>query len=119
MFDNLRNMGNLMGQAKELREKFEQLQAELAGKTVEADSGAGAVRVIMNGKFEVLSVKLDKPLLQTLAGEGPDADVQMIEDLIVAAHNAALQKAQELARQTLSSVTGGLNIPGLNNLLGG
>jgi hypothetical protein len=121
MFDNLKNLADLVGQAKQMRAKFEQLQAELARKTVEADSGAGAVRVVMNGKFEVVSVKLDQPLLATLAGSGPDADRQMIEDLIAAAFNAALAKAQEMARDETVRALGTLNlpnIPGMDKLLG-
>jgi DNA-binding YbaB/EbfC family protein len=118
MFENLRNLGALMGQARELREKMERMQNELARKTVEADSGAGAVRVVMNGRLEVVSVKLDRPLLAVLAGEGKDADQQMIEDLIAAAVNAALQKAQLLVREEMGRLTGDLNLPGMDKLLG-
>lgn len=122
MFDQLKNMAGLMGQAKEMRSKFEEVQKELARKTVEADAGAGAVRVIMNGKMEVLSVSIDKAMLITLAGEANQADHQMVEDLIAAAFNAALIKAQQLMQEEMAKVTGGLNlgaIPGLDKLLGG
>jgi nucleoid-associated protein EbfC len=97
---------------------MERMQNELARKTVEADSGAGAVRVVMNGRLEVVSVKLDRPLLAVLAGEGQDADQQMIEDLIAAAVNAALQKAQLLVREEMGRLTGDLNLPGMDKLLG-
>ena len=110
---NLKTLAGLMGNARELREKFEQLQAELARKTVEADAGAGAVRVVMNGKFEVVRVMLDRPLLATLAGEGQDLDAQMVEELIAAAVNAAMKKAQELARDEVARLTGGLDLSGL------
>ncbi len=116
---NLKSLASLMGNARELREKFEQLQAELSRKTVEAEAGAGAVRVVVNGRFEVVRVHLERPLLQTLAGEGPDADTQMIEDLIAAATNAGIKKAQELARQEVAKITGGLSLPGLNGMIGG
>jgi nucleoid-associated protein EbfC len=119
MFDNLRNLASLMGQARELREKMEQMQAELARKTVEADSGAGAVRVVVNGRLEVVKVTLDRPLLGVLAGEGQDADQQMIEDLIASAVNAALTKAQALVREVMGRLTGNLNLPGMDKLLGG
>lgn len=122
MFDQLKNMAGLMGQAKEMKAKFEEVQKELARKTVEADAGAGAVRVTMNGKMEVLSVNIDKAMLMTLAGEGAQADQQMIEDLIAAAFNAALAKAQKLMQEEMAKVTGGFDlggIPGLDKLLGG
>ena len=122
MFDQLKNMAGLMGQAKEMKAKFEEVQNELARKTVEADAGAGAVRVTMNGKMEVLSVNIDKAMLATLAGAGAQADQQMVEDLIAAAFNAALAKAQALMQEEMGKVTGGLNlgaIPGLDKLMGG
>ena len=118
MFDNLKNMASLMGQAKEMKEKFAQLQADLARKTVEADAGAGAVRAVVNGKLEIVSVRLDRPSLSPLVGEGSDLDQQMVEDLVAAAVNAALTKAKEMVQQEISQLTGGLNIPGLDKLLG-
>ena len=121
MFDQLKNMKNLagmLGNAQELKAKFEQVQAELAQKTVEADAGAGAVRVTVNGKLEVLRVQFDQPLLAALVGEGVDADREMVEELIVAATNAALAKAQQLVREEISKASG-MNIPGLESLLGG
>lgn len=124
MFDNLKNMGAMMAQVREMKQKMAQAQAELASKAVEGESGAGLVRVRMNGKFEVLSVKLDQRMLASLVT--PDAnkqvaadDQKMIEDLVAAAFNSALQKAQELAAEEMSKVTGGLNLPGLDKLLGG
>ncbi|MEX2215829.1 MAG: YbaB/EbfC family nucleoid-associated protein [Phycisphaeraceae bacterium] len=124
MFDNLKNMWSMMGQAKDIRAKIEQVQAELARKVVEGESGAGAVRVRVNGKFEVLSVELDRPLLSTLASPGDgeaatDADLKMIEDLVAAAMNAALAKARDLVQEQFRQAAGGLNIPGLDKLMGG
>lgn len=113
MFDNIKNMAGILGQAKEIKEKMQQLQEELGQKTVEADAGAGAVRVVANGRLEIVHVHLDPPLVATLAGQGADADRQMIEDLITAAANAALAKARQLVQQEMSHLTGGLNIPGL------
>ena len=77
MFDNLKNMAGLMSQAKEMRAKMEQAQAELARKTVEADAGAGAVRVTMNGKMEVLSVRIDKAMIATLVGSGAERTLRL------------------------------------------
>ena len=118
MFDNLKNVAGLMGQAKQIQEKADQLKAELARRTVEADAGAGAVRIIMNGKFEVMRVHLDRAMLATLAGEGDEADQAMVEELIASAVNAAVAKTQTLIREELSKLTGGLNIPGLDKMLG-
>jgi nucleoid-associated protein EbfC len=118
MFDNLKNLAGLMGNAKELRAKFEDMQRELARKTVEADAGAGAVRVVVNGKLEVVRITLDPPMLRTLVGEGDEADTQMIEDLIAAAVNAGLARARQLMQDEMGKLTGGLNIPGLDRLMG-
>lgn len=118
MFDKIKDLSAMLGHARELKAKMEQLQEELARKTVEADAGAGAVRVVMNGRFEVLSVHLDRPMIATLAGEGADADVQMIQELIASAFNAALIKAQETAREEMTRLTGVNLPPGLDKLMG-
>ncbi len=118
MFDKLKDMASLMGQAREMKAKMAQLQAELAEKTVEADAGAGAVHVTVNGKLEVVRITLDPPLLAALAGTGADTDQAMVEELMVAAVNAALVKAQELVRTETSRALG-LNLPGMDQLLGG
>ncbi len=118
----MKNLASVMGQAKQMKERMERLQIELAAKTVEGESGAGAVRVVVNGKLDVLSVRLDRPLLTTLAGTGEDADIAVIEDLITAATNAALEKARSLVQQEMSQLTGGMDlsgVPGLDKLLGG
>lgn len=116
MFDNLKNLAGMMGQAKEMRAKMEQIQEELQRKTVTAESGAGAVSVTMNGKMEVVNIELDPVMIQTLAGTGTDADKQMIEDLIVAACRAAHTKAQQLIQDEMKQLTGGLDIPGLDQM---
>jgi len=116
MFDQLKNMkdlAGLMGNLGGLKEKMEQAQAELATKTVEAESGAGAVRVTMNGKFEVTDVAIDPVMITTLAGTGTDADREMVEALITSAMNAAILKVQELIKDSLGEATGGLNLPGM------
>ncbi|HEX7010387.1 MAG TPA: YbaB/EbfC family nucleoid-associated protein [Phycisphaeraceae bacterium] len=118
-FKNLKNLAGMFGNAKELREKFEQLQAELAQRTVEADAGAGAVRVTANGKLQIVRVELDRPLIISLAGEGSQADQEMIEELIASAANAALEKAQEMVRTEYARLVGGMGLPGLEGLMGG
>jgi len=100
------NFGNIMKQAKKIQEKMAQMQAELETKTVEASAGGGMVAVVVNGKFEVLSLKIDKEVVN------PD-DVDMLQDLIVAAVNEGVRKAQEMTAVEMSKITGGFNIPGL------
>ncbi len=121
MFDQLKqlkSLAGLMGNAGQMREKMEKLQAELARLTAEADAGAGAVRVVVNGKMHVLSVRLDPAMIVVLAGQGADTDRAMIEELITSATNEALDRAKELVRQEMAKLTDGLNLPGLDGLLG-
>ncbi|HET6460999.1 MAG TPA: YbaB/EbfC family nucleoid-associated protein [Syntrophales bacterium] len=100
------NFGNIMKQAKKMQERIASIQAELASKTVEATAGGGMVNVVVNGKFEILSIRIDKEVVN------PE-DVDMLQDLIVAAVNEGIRKAQELATVEMSKITGGFNIPGL------
>ena len=95
-----------MKQAKKMQEKIASIQAELESKTVEATAGGGMVTVVVNGKFEILSLKIDKEVVN------PE-DVAMLEDLIMAAVNQSIRKAQEMAAAEMSKITGGFNIPGL------
>ena len=121
MFDqlkNLKNLAGLMGNAGELREKMEKFQEELERMTVDADAGAGAVRVTVNGKLTVLSVSLDPTMISALAGEGAEADRAMIEELIVSATNEAMRRAQELVKQEMARQMDGMNLPGLDGMLG-
>jgi len=89
-----------------MQERIASIQAELASKTVEATAGGGMVTVVVNGKFEILSIRIDKEVVN------PE-DVDMLQDLIVAAVNEGIRKAQELATAEMSKITGGFNIPGL------
>jgi hypothetical protein len=97
----------MLGQAQEMQQQMEQ---RLAGTVVEATSGGGAVTVKMNGKKQVLSLKIDPT---AVAGLGTNAaDVEMLEDLIVAALNEAGRRADESLQSGLSGMLGGLNLPG-------
>ena len=121
MFDQLKqfkNLASLMGNSGELREKMEKMQEEIARLTAEADAGAGAVRVVVNGKLQVLNVSLDPVMISALTGEGTDADREMIEELIVSATNEAMRRVQELVKEEFSKMSG-LNLPGMEGLLGG
>ena len=102
----MKGMGNVMKQAQKLQTKMVKLQEEMAEKTVETTSGGGMVKVVANGRQQVLSIQIEKEVVD------PD-DVEMLQDLILAAVNDALLKSQEMVSQEMSKLTGGLNIPGL------
>jgi len=97
---------DLIQQAQGLQAKIAALQEELADKTVSGSSGGDMVKVEANGAQEILSISIEKELLDP-------ADPEMLEELIVAAVNDALKKSRELMAQEMSKVTGGLAIPGL------
>jgi hypothetical protein len=96
-----------MKQAKKMQEQMGKIQEELETKTVEAQAGGGMVSVVVNGKFNVVSIKIEKEVVN------PE-DVEMLEDLIVAAVNEGVRKAQEMASQEMAKITGGMGIPGLS-----
>ncbi len=116
---NLKQLAGMLGNAGQMKERFEQLNAELEKMSIEADAGAGAVRVTVNGKMRVQRVQLDPAMVAALAGEGADADREMVEELIASAVNAAQDKAQEAVREQVGQLTGGMNLPGMEGLLGG
>jgi DNA-binding YbaB/EbfC family protein len=103
---SVKGMGNIMKQAQQMQQKIMKLQEELAQRTVEASVGGGMVTVTVNGKSEVLRIKIEPQAVD------PD-DVEMLEDLVVAGVNEALRKAQEMVAEEMSKLTGGLKIPGL------
>jgi len=98
--------GNMMKQAQKLQEQMLALQEEVGRKKVEATAGGGMVTVEANGKQEIVSIKIDPEVVSK-------DDVQMLEDLILAASNEALRKSRELVQQEMGKITGGLKIPGL------
>jgi len=98
---------NPLQQVKMLQEKMAKMQEELAFKKVEASSGGGMVTVEVNGRQEVLNIRIDRQVVD------PE-DVEMLQDLIVAAVNDGLRRAQEMAAAEMGKLAGGLNIPGLN-----
>lgn len=100
------NMNKMMKQVQKLQADMARLQEELAEKTVEATAGGGVVRVVVSGKQEVRQVEIKPEAVD------PD-DVEMLQDLILAAVNEALRKSQEMVSEEMSKVTGGLKIPGL------
>jgi DNA-binding YbaB/EbfC family protein len=95
------NMGNLMKQAQKMQKEMEKMQEELNNKTVEASSGGGAVKVTATGKKEITEIVISPEVAD------PD-DIEMLQDLVLAAVNEALRQAEEMANSEMSKITGGL-----------
>ena len=102
----MKGMANMMKQAQKLQSQMLKLQEELAEKTVESSSGGGMVKVVANGRQQIVSIQIEKEVVD------PE-DVEMLQDLVLAAVNDALAKAQEMVSSEMGKLTGGLNIPGL------
>lgn len=100
------NMTDIFKQAQALQSKLSDLQAQAEKKTAEASSGGGMVTAVVNGKLQVLSLRIEP---QVFTG----GDREMLEDLVVAAVNEAIRKVQQLMADAMSEATGGLKIPGL------
>ena len=100
------NMNKMMKQVQQMQAKMAKLQEELANKTVEATAGGGVVKVVANGQQEIVDINIDPTAVD------PE-DVEMLEDLILAAVNEALRKIQEMSTDEMSKLTGGLKIPGM------
>ncbi len=97
------DIGGLFKQAQQLQEKLANVQQEIGARSVEASSGGGMVTAVVNGKLELVSVKIEPSLL-----EKPDVD--MLQDLVVAAVNEAIRSAQKMMADEMSKLTGGLNL---------
>jgi len=104
----MKGFGNMMKQFRKMQEKINKLQEELAEKTVEGSAGGGMVVAVVNGKQELVSLKIDKEVVD------PD-DVEMLQDLVVAAVNQAIKNSQDMANEEMAKLTGGLgiNLPGM------
>ncbi len=96
----------MIRQAQELQQRMMKLQEDLEAATVEGSAGGGAVKVVVNGKMRLESLEIEP---EVLASEEPE----MVQDLVVAAVNEGIEKAQEMASSRMNAITGGLNIPGL------
>nr|WP_250809119.1 YbaB/EbfC family nucleoid-associated protein [Neorhizobium tomejilense] len=100
----MRDIMGMMGKVKEMQAKMEQMQAEIAALDVEGTSGGGLVIVRLNGKGDMLGLKIDPSLFK-------EDDVEILEDLIVAAHKAAKERAEAIAAEKTKELTAGLPIP--------
>ena len=106
MLKGMPNMGNLFKKAQRLQEQMAKLQEELSEKTVETSAGGGMVTVIATGKQEIASIKIDPEVIN-------QEDIEMLEDLVLAAVNDALFQAKQMVSEEMTKLTGGVNIPGL------
>jgi DNA-binding YbaB/EbfC family protein len=100
-------IGNIMKQAQKMQEQMTKIQAEARQKTVTASSGGGMVSITLNGALEVLSISIEADVVNS-------DDIEMLQDLIVAAVNEGIRRAQQMVNDEMSKLTGGLQLPGLN-----
>ncbi|NJD55311.1 MAG: YbaB/EbfC family nucleoid-associated protein [Nitrospirae bacterium] len=104
-------LGDLMRQAQKLQEEMMKAQEEAKKKTVEATAGGGMVTVVASGAGNLVSIRIERDVVN------PE-DVEMLQDLILAASNEAIRRAQEMVSSDMSKLTGGLNIPGMGDIGG-
>jgi DNA-binding YbaB/EbfC family protein len=104
-------IGDLMKQAQKMQQEMGKIQEESKKKTVEAAAGGGMVVATASGALEIVSLKIEKDVVNA-------EDVEMLQDLVVAAVNEALRRAQQMVSEDMGKLTGGMNIPGLGNLFG-
>ena len=101
-----KGLGDMMKQAQKLQSKMMELQEEMAGKTVEATAGGGMVTVVVNGKQELISITIDPDVVDR-------QEIEMLQDLIIAAVNEGVRRAQQILAEEMKKLTGGMAIPGL------
>ena len=99
-----KQIGQLLSQAKKMQERFQKMQEEVGDKTVEAQSGGGMVSCIVNGKQEVISLKISNEIWE-------EKDKELLEDLVVAAINEGLNTSKEMLQEEMSKITGGMQLP--------
>jgi nucleoid-associated protein EbfC len=103
----MKDLGNILKQAQKMQGEMAKIQEEMSAASVVGQSGGGMVEITMDGKQEVKNIRIDPVAVDA-------RDVEMLEDLIVAAFNDAQTKVQSMTKDSMAKVTGGLNIPGLN-----
>jgi nucleoid-associated protein EbfC len=101
-----KQLGQLLSQAKKIQEKMAKMQEEMGERTIEAQSGGGMVSVVVNGKQEVVSVKISDEIWE-------EKDKELLEDLVVAALNDGLSKSKDMVQEEMAKITGfgGMNLP--------
>ncbi len=106
MFEGIGNISGLLKQAMNVKGKIEELKESLGNESIDASAGGGMVTVVMNGRFEVLSLQIDPEVIDK-------DDPEMLETLVRAAINEATRKTQDLVKERMTEITGGIEIPGL------
>ena len=106
MFEGMSNISGLLKQAMNVKGKIEDLKESLGNESIDASAGGGMVTVVMNGRFEVLSLQIDPEVIDK-------DDPEMLETLVRAAINEATRKTQDLVKERMTEITGGIEIPGL------
>jgi nucleoid-associated protein EbfC len=101
-----KGLGNIMKQAQMMQQKIARMQQELESRQVEASAGGGMVTAVVNGKQQLVALRIERSVVD------PE-DVEMLQDLVVAATNEAIKKSQEMMQEEMGRITGGFNIPGL------
>ena len=102
----VQNIGNIMKQAKKMQERMARIQQELETKTVEAQAGGGMVQVVVNGKFELVSIKIEKEVVNA-------DDIEMLQDLVISAVNEVIREIEDESAKEMEKISGGLSVPGL------
>ncbi len=102
----MKDFQDLIRQAQQMQERMAKLQEELGGRTVEATAGGGMVTVVMNGRQEIVSVRIEKEVVS------PD-DVELLQDLVRGAVNEAVSRSRKMMAEEIAKITGGMNLPGL------
>ncbi|MDX1814896.1 MAG: YbaB/EbfC family nucleoid-associated protein [Thermodesulfobacteriota bacterium] len=102
----MKDMQEVLRQAQRMQERLARVQEELAGKTVEASSGGGMVTAVVNGKQEVVSIRIEKEVVS------PE-DVELLQDLVAGAVNEAMSRSRKMMADEMAKITGGMNLPGM------
>jgi len=110
MFGGLGNLTGLLKSAKEMQANMAKMQAELAERRYEGDAGGGMVKAVVDGKSTLVDIKIDPSAV---------GDVELLEDLVKSAVGVATAKSQEAMKNEIAAMTGGMNIPGLTDMMGG
>lgn len=100
------NISDLFKQAQEMQSRLAEIQQQAAGKTVEASAGGGMVTVVVNGRLEIVSLHIEKQVIDS-------GDAEMLQDLVIAAVNQGVRAAQQMMAEEMSKLTGGIKIPGM------
>jgi len=102
----MKGMGDMLRQAQMMQKKMQEIQEDMGKRTVEATAGGGMVTVVATGSQDIVSIAIDKTVVDP-------GDVEMLQDLVLAAVNDALKKAREMQQSEMAALTGGLKIPGM------